>query len=164
MKAIILLITGISIIVVGFIVYFSTSNSGAQGAAASVGVNLGLTLLLPSIICWAVGGLLTIGGIINLIGGVARHGELKEIAASGLQTGARITFLDRNYTLLLNNRPVYMIVEYVFRDSLGQEFIRRTENIKTDLVIRMGWQVGSNIQVCYLPQNPFKSGIMFSEL
>ena len=167
MKAIILLVVGIITAGAGFIVYFATNSAKtvtATSAAASVGIDLGLTMLLPSIICWAVGGMLALFGIIGLLGGVARNGELKEIAAGGVQTGARITFLDRNYTLLLNNRPVYSIVEYVFRDTMGREVVRRADNIKTEQVIRSGWQVGSMIQVRYLPQNPYKSGILSAEL
>lgn len=167
MKAVIFLVVGIVTIAVGTIVYFATNNAGgayAQSAAASVGVNLGLTMLIPSIVCWALGGMFTLFGIIGLLGGAARQGDLKEIAASGIQAPARITYLDRNYTLLLNNRPVYSIVEYVFRDTLGREFVRRADNIKTDTVIRQGWQVGSNIQVRYLPANPMKSGILYTEL
>lgn len=167
MKAIILLVVGLVTAGTGFIVYFATNSAHtatATSAAASVGIDLGMTMLLPSIICWAVGGMLTLFGVIGLLGGLARNGELKEIAAGGLQTGARITFVDRNYTLLLNNRPVYSIVEYVFRDNMGREIVRRADNIKTDKVIRAGWQVGSMIQVRYLAQNPYKSGIMFAEI
>ena len=167
MKALIFLVTGLITVGVGFVVFFATNNAGtasATSAAASVGIDLGLTMLLPSIICWAVGGLLLLLGVFGLLGGMARNTELKEIAAGGVQANARITFLDRNYTLLLNNRPVYSIVEYVFRDNMGREIVRRADNIKTDQVIRAGWQVGSMIQVRYLPQNPYKSGIMFAEI
>lgn len=167
MKALILLVTGLITVGAGFVVYFATNNAStatATSAAASVGIDLGMTMILPSIICWGVGGLLTLFGIVGLLGGMARNTELKEIAVGGVQANARITFLDRNYTLLLNNRPIYSIVEYVFRDNMGREIIRRADNIKTDQVIRAGWQVGSMIQVRYLPQNPSKSGIMFAEL
>jgi hypothetical protein len=167
MKALIFLVTGLITVGVGFIVFFATHNASttsATSAAASVGIDLGMTMILPSIICWGVGGLLTLFGIFGLLGGMARNTELKEIAAGGVQANAQITFLDRNYTLLLNNRPVYSIVEYVFRDNMGREIVRRADNIKTDQVIRAGWQVGSMIQVRYLPQNPYKSGIMFAEI
>jgi len=120
--------------------------------------------MLPSIICWATGGGLTLWGALLLMQGGARRGDLQQIAAAGIETGAVITYVDRNYSLLLNNRPIYSIVEYRYRDGMGREFVNRADNVKTDLVIRNNWQVGSPIKVRYLPANPTKSGIMFAEV
>ncbi|HEX2915959.1 MAG TPA: DUF3592 domain-containing protein [Chloroflexia bacterium] len=164
MKAIIYLVVGIITVAVGFIVFFTLNGSGAASAASSVGINLTGTLLIPSITCWAIGGIMVIFGILGLLQGKARQGELQQIAATGVETGGIITFLDRNYSLLINNRPVYSVIEYRYRDGMGREFVKRADNIKTDVVIRSGWQVGSQVRVRYLPQDPTKCGLMFAEV
>jgi len=164
LKGMVLVGSGLLLVVIGFITFFTVSSSGAGSAAASVGINLGATLMLPSIICWATGGGLTLWGALLLMQGGARRGDLQQIAAAGIETGAVITYVDRNYSLLLNNRPIYSIVEYRYRDGMGREFVNRADNVKTDLVIRNNWQVGSPIKVRYLPANPTKSGIMFAEV
>jgi hypothetical protein len=164
MVAIILLIIGSVLVSVGFVTFFTIGRSGAQSAANSFGIDLGGTLLLPSLIPWIIGGLLILWAVVLLFMGKARQKELKEIAASGIDTAGIITFLDRNYAVLINNRPVYSIVEYRFRDNHGREWANRAGNIDTELVIRTGWQVGSPIRVRYMPSDPTKSAIVGVEL
>lgn len=164
MLGIILLVMGSIIVTTGFVAFFSINNSGASSAASGFGIDLGGMLLLPSLIPWIIGGLLMLWGIALLVMGRVRNKELKEIAYGGVNAEGIITFVDRNYSVLINNRPVYSIVEYRFRDQHGREWANRAGNIDTEFVIRSGWQVGSHIQVRYMPNDPTKSAIAAAEL
>jgi hypothetical protein len=164
MVAIILLIVGIVMVVVGTVTFFSFRNSGVGSVSNSFGYNFDGLLLLPSLIPWLIGGLLILWAIVLLIKGKARREELRQIAATGTDAEGYITFVDRNYSVLVNNRPIYSIVEYRFRDYNGHEFVNRADNLDTNFVLRSGWQVGSSIRVRYLPKDPTKSAIVAAEL
>ena len=79
------------------------------------------------------------------------------IAQTGVETEAAVTFVDKNYALLVNNRPIYSIVEYTYQDELGNEYVNRIENVSTDYVIRNKAEVGSKIRIKYLPTEPGQS-------
>ncbi len=164
MIGIIFLVVGLGLVGMGFYTFFTISGSGAAESAASFGMNLGGTLLLPSILLWVIGGMMVLAGVVSLMKGKARQGELRQIAAVGMEADGIVTFVDRNYSVLVNNRPVYSVVEYRYKDMMGREFVGRASNLNTDFVIRSGWRVGTPIKVRFMPDDPTKSAIVAAEL
>jgi hypothetical protein len=71
-----------------------------------------------------------------------------------------ITYLDRNYSLLVNNRPISSIVEYRFQDGSGVWHTKRKPDMNADVVIRQGLQVGLTVSVIYLPEDPSKNALV----
>jgi hypothetical protein len=78
----------------------------------------------------------------------------EKIFAMGVPAEATITFIDKNYGMLVNNKPIYSIVEFTFRDSSGGERVGRKNNVSSDLAIRLKWEVGSKVQIKYMNEDP----------
>jgi hypothetical protein len=78
----------------------------------------------------------------------------EKIFAMGVATEGTVTFFDKNYGLLVNNKPIYSIVEFKFRDSSGTERIGRKNNVSSDLAIRLKLEVGAKVQVKYMNEDP----------
>lgn len=163
MIGVIFIAAGLLMVGTGLWIFFAF-NSSVQSASSSFGLNLSQYVLLPAIIMWVIGGLLILWGIISLVRGQARKEDLKLVAANGVDTTGVVTFLDRNYAVLVNNRPIYSVVEYRYRDQVGREFVHRANTLKTELVIRSGLQVGTPVKVRYLASDPSKSGILGLEI
>jgi len=72
-------------------------------------------------------------GAVMFIGGRAKAKKNKALAekifAMGVATEGTITFVDKNYSLLVNNKPIYSIVEFKFRDGSGTERVGRKNNV-----------------------------------
>lgn len=107
-----------------------------------------------------VGGLMAFFGLIGLLRGRRSSQNTKRVLAEGVDSTGRITFVDRNYSVQVNNRPIYSIVEYTYTDGLGTEYVNRITNANTEQVIRSGWQVGSTISIRYLQDDPSQSAIV----
>src|SRR5947209_14189680 len=150
MVAVIFLVVGFVLVASGFAVFVSVNNSGAIDAGARVGVDLHSIFLIAPVTMWLIGGLMILSGILGLLRRRARIAQLQQIAANGVDTSAVITYVDRNYSVLVNERPIYSIVEYRYQDMMGQPHVNRVENLNTEMVIRSGWQVGMPIRVRYL--------------
>lgn len=84
----------------------------------------------------------------------------REALENGVDSTGKITYLSPNYSFTINDRPVYTIIEYTYEDSLGYEFTDRINNANSEKVIRAGWQVGSEIPIKYLSNEPEKSAIV----
>jgi len=97
-------------------------------------------------------------GAILFIRGRARAKKNKALAekifAMGVPAEATVTFIDKNYGLLVNNKPIYSIVEFKFRDGSGMERVGRKNNVSSDLAIRLKLEVGSKVQIKYLNEDP----------
>jgi len=97
-------------------------------------------------------------GAIMFFGGRAKAKKNKALAekifAMGVPTEATVTFFDKNYGLLVNNKPIYSIVEFKFRDGSGTERVGRKNNVSSDLAIRLKLEVGAKVQVKYLNEDP----------
>ena len=113
-------------------------------------------------------------GVVILIGGIwlsikekKWERESKEkaetLAKNGFPTRARITFVDKNYSVLVNQKPVYSIVECVFDDSFGNQHITRKEDVDSDLVIRAQLKVGDEIDILYMPNDPTVTGLLIKD-
>lgn len=76
------------------------------------------------------------------------------IAGVVLMVAGVITFVDRNFAILVNQAPIYSIVEYTYRDSIGYEHTRRIDNAPSEVIIRAQVRVGSTIPIKYAPEDP----------
>lgn len=111
-----------------------------------------------------------IGGIIALIGlplfligrseGKKAAAKEKNILTSGLPARAKVTFVDKNYSVLVNQKPIYSSVEYIFEDHLGRPHIGRDDGVDSDLVIRAQIVIGSEVDVKYLKDNPEENALI----
>ncbi len=110
-----------------------------------------------------VGGL---GLIFTLVAIIGQNRSKKQLARNqfilqnGVKTEGTFTFIDKNYAVLMNNKPIYSIVEYIYKDNLGTEHMRRITNFNSDIVIRKKMEVGSKIEVKYLSDKPSESVIV----
>ena len=79
-----------------------------------------------------------------------------------LVTGLR-TFADKNYSVLVNGKPIFSSVEFTYQDSAGKPHTGRKDNVNSDLVIRDKIVVGSLVAVKYLPENPDKNILILED-
>ena len=78
----------------------------------------------------------------------------KNILSNGLPARARVTFVDKNYSLLVNQKPVYSTIEYSFEDHRGQPRTGRNDTADSDWVIRAQIGIGSEVDIRFLAANP----------
>lgn len=161
MRGIIWLVAGIIFIGAGVFVYFVT---GTVFDSMPPEVDLGG---MQALFQYGMGGLFAGIGVIMALGGVlgiARGSQKAKLAAQiaqvGTETEGTVTFVDRNYSLLVNNQPIYSIVEYTYKDGFGNEHTNRIENVSTEHVIRNKIEVGGKVRIKYLPGDPSKSGMI----
>jgi len=81
----------------------------------------------------------------------------------GVAAEGTVTFVDKNYSLLVNQKPIYSIVEFKFEDRFGKEHISRKPNVESDLVIRLKLEVGSKVQLKYMNDNPDQNILMLPD-
>ncbi len=82
------------------------------------------------------------------------------ILTHGIETTGVITYLDRNFSLRLNGRFPYSIVEYRFTDADGHEQVVTDRRVSAEQAIRQSWQVGTPLLVRYLRNSPKQSTIV----
>ena len=116
---------------------------------------------------YAIGGglgglglLFAVGGVRSMVRGSAEKKRKQEIMQNGVAAEGKITFVDKNYRVLVNKQPIYSIVEYTYLDSTGKQHTRRTDNAPSESVIRMGLAVGGSVAIKYSAQNPAESLIV----
>ncbi len=124
----------------------------------------------PNIVYWIFG---VVGLIILLIGATilvrSLAGAKKKRALAmliyerGVPVEGTVTFVDKNYSMLVNQKPIYSIVEFKFRDGSGKEQVARKNDVESDLVIRLKLEVGSKVQVKYLNEDPQKNILMLPD-
>lgn len=112
-----------------------------------------------------VGGLGVVFALVALIGMVRGSQQTKRnqyLVQTGIDAEGTVTFVDKNYAMLINNRPIYSIIEYTYRDGAGNQHTRRIDNANSELVIRKQIQVGAKVAIKYSAQNPGESVIVLS--
>jgi hypothetical protein len=153
MKTIIFLFVGIVFIVVGVIIYNSDTNVYINHQRASEEDG-------KVVMHYAGAGMMALGGVftvIALIGAVRNNKQNKRnqyILQNGIDTQGTVTFVDRNWSVLINKNPIYSIVEYNYQDKVGNQYTRKISNMSSELVIRKQIRVGSKIPIRYLSENP----------
>jgi len=143
-------------------------NAAIRGANASVPASImdsqegaimrALEWGVPLLVA-AVGGLLLFFAVVGTIASAQRKKLDAQLATAGADAAGVITFLDRDFTFLVNGRPVHSIVEYRFTDHNGVVHTGRRDDLQSEAVIRAGWQVGTEIPIRYLREDPTQSGI-----
>ena len=112
-----------------------------------------------------IGGLGLFFAIVGFIGLAKASKQQKRnlyIMKTGIDAQARVTFVDKNYALLVNKKPIFSIVEYTYQDKMGNQYTRKLNNINSDMVIRKQIQVGSTIAIKYATENHGESVMVLS--
>ncbi|MCP4438565.1 MAG: hypothetical protein GY810_06435 [Aureispira sp.] len=163
----ILLFVGFLLIAVGIFVYYMIDLESAQIMVQNRPVTDGG---LKNILAISIGGgIAGLGGVFLIFGmiGMARNSKLQKeklhIMQTGIKTEGKVTFVDKNYSLLINNRPVFSIVEYTYKDKSGNDYSRRIDSINSNIVIRCQIQVGAIVAIKYKADDPSKSVILLQQ-
>jgi hypothetical protein len=151
----IIVFTGLVLIAVGFIVFFSDIRVTGNIGLGSTTVKF---IVLGTL--GGIGSLLSLIGFIGMIRGSLNKQKQKQVMTDGIDTEGTVNFVDKNFTFLVNHTPIYSIVECSYTDNNGNAHTRRVTNVTSELVIRKQVVVGSKIKVKYSAQNPAES-IMF---
>lgn len=146
----IIVFTGLVLIAVGFIVFFSDIRVTGNIGLGSTTVKF---IVLGTL--GGIGSLLSLIGFIGMIRSSLNKQKQKQVMADGIDTEGTVNFVDKNFTYLVNHTPVYSIVEYSYTDHSGNTHTRRVTNVNSDLVVRKQVAVGSKIK--YSAQNPAES-------
>jgi hypothetical protein len=158
----VLVFIGIILVGVGIIVYFSleTANITVNGVRSN---SEGLRKVLQ----FSISGFLAGLGAFFIIGGLragARAARQKEqdlhIMQTGVETEGTVTFVDKNYYILVNKNPIYSIVEYTYKSSSGNQHTNRLDMLSSEQVIRKQIQVGTKIRIKYAAEDSSKSIII----
>jgi hypothetical protein len=160
-RSIIILVMGLIFLGTGIFIYFvinaAFGSMPAEATELGFGQMEGLIQIGSSAVFGGIGALMILFGVLGLIRGSKKAKQDNLIAQTGMEREATVTFVDKNYNLLVNNRPIYSIVEYKYQDDFGNEYTNRIENASTNDVIRNKIEVGSTIRIKYLPQDPAQS-------
>ncbi len=158
MRSIIWLIVGLIFIGTGIFVYFTIGSAFADMPVIFGEMQALLQYGIGGLLA-GIGAIMTLSGLLGVIRGTKRSKLDSHIAQTGTETDATATFVDKNYSMLVNNSPIYSIVEYSYQDELGNKYTNKVENVSTDYVIRNKIEVGSKIRIKYLPAEPVQSVI-----
>lgn len=159
MAGIILLLMGVVFIGAGLLsgnVIGGMMNSAPEMAQESIG--MAQNIFTYTFV--GVGALMSFFGVISLIRGGRSSQMTKKVLEQGVEGQGTITFVDRNYQVRINGRPIYSIVEYTYTDSMGTQYVNRINDANTEFVIRAGWQTGVTIPIKYLSEDPQQSAII----
>lgn len=140
--------------------YLAEGKSSFEIGVALIFAAPGLILLLVGIV------LLITGGISDREFKAQREQKLRlaeDIFHHGLSARGRVTFVDKNYSVLVNQKPIYSSIEVLFEDNLGRPHVTRKDNVDSDLVIRARIAVGSELEVKYQAGNPDENVVLVPE-
>ncbi|MDZ4726588.1 MAG: hypothetical protein SH817_10550 [Leptospira sp.] len=161
MPSLILIFTGSILFLVGIFIYVM-----ALGSHITIKTNLSISLA-KQILQYGVPGLLiSLGVIFNLMGifGIIRRAKTAKqnafIMQNGLETDANVLFVDRNYLVRVNYQWIYSILEYEYKDALGNTHLRRIKDVPTEWVIRNKIEVGGKLKIKYLREDPKQSVVI----
>jgi hypothetical protein len=159
----ILVFVGVILVAVGIIVYFAIGMSSGTITVNGVPSH---SPGLRSVLQFSIGGFLAGLGALFIIGGLragARAAKEKELhlhlMQSGIETEGTVTFVDKNYSILVNKNPIYSILEYTYKDNFGKQHINRIPNLSSEQVIRKQIQVGTKLRIKYAREDSAKSTI-----
>jgi len=154
--AVVLGLLGVFLVLFGAIFFFI--GNGWSVASALLAGELAGSPLMKRVAFAGVGfGIWLLGMVfvaIGLVKGRWRPGLAERILETGFVAEATITHLDKNYGLIVNEKPVYSIVEFTFHDSSGKERKGRKSKVDSDLAARLKLQVGGTVRVKYLRDAP----------
>ncbi|MGV3632596.1 MAG: hypothetical protein ACO1O6_15420 [Bacteroidota bacterium] len=164
MKNIVLIFTGLVLAGAGALVYYVLGQGNATIVVNGVRDN---SIETRTTLQYSLGGgLAALGLLFAVIGLVGRgrsakqQNQIQHIMQTGVAVEGLVTFADKNYSMLVNKKPVYSIVEYTYRDLSGKEHRRRVETIPSDYVIRNNIVVGAKVAIKYAGEDPGQSTIL----
>jgi len=162
----ILLIVGLILTGAGVVVYIAVGGAGPEAfvrlpEGADPYVVLRIVRYGVSGLLGGLGALFTLSGLIGFGRSARQRARASQLMASGVDAEGTVTFVDKNFTILVNHTPIYSIVEYTYRDSQGREHTRRVNNLNSEMVIRKQIQVGTKIAVKYAREDPGESIMVF---
>ena len=144
----------------GFLVLFGLIWTGVMLTVSRGTAHAGGPAIVGTIMhsMTGLGVVILVIGLFLLITGIirakAKRQKAMDIFQRGTLTKGTVTFVDKNYGLLVNNKPIFSIVEFTFQDTGGKTYTSRKDNVSSDLVIRDRIAVGSPYALKYLPENP----------
>lgn len=160
----VLLFIGIVLMGVGAIVYYALGHGDMNIVVNGVRDNSAET---RNILQYSIGGGLAFLGLLFVVFGLIGRGraaktqkQIMHIMQTGIPAEGTVTFADKNYSILINKKPVYSIVEYTYQDGSGKQYTRRVETIPSDYVIRNKIQVGAKVPVKYASEDASQSTIL----
>lgn len=163
MKLNLFIFLGLILMAVGVIVFISVGSS-IETATVNSPFDRQTT---GNIVQYGVGGFLGLLGLFFLIIGmrmgakVAKQEKLNQhILQTGIQSEGTVTFVDKNYSVLINKNPIYSIVEYTYSDNSGNKHMNRINYVSSEQVIRRQIVVGSKIAIKYSGEDAAKSIII----
>ena len=71
--------------------------------------------------------------------------------------------MDKDYSFLVNEKPIYSVVEFVFTDHMGRQHTARKQQVESDLVIRSSITVGSEVDIKYMSADPDKNVLLIKD-
>lgn len=155
---------GIILAIVGAIVYYTIGQGNASIVVNGVRDNSAET---RTIVQYSIGGGLAGLGLLFIVIGLIGRGraakhqkQINHILQTGIAAEGTVTFVDRNYSILVNKRPVYSILEYTYQDLTGNQHTRRIDTMPSDYVIRKNIQVGAKVAIKYANEDSSKSAIL----
>lgn len=152
----IFIFTGVILIIVGVIVYQSDAGVRISGRMADPGTASAAKAIIGGGL-GVLGILFSLGGLIGLVRGSKQNKRSAYILQTGVAAEGTVTFVDKNYSILVNKKPIYSIIEYTYNDSNGTAHTRKVNTVNSDMVIRNQIQVGSKIAIKYAADNPAES-------
>ncbi|OHD62159.1 MAG: hypothetical protein A2014_03605 [Spirochaetes bacterium GWF1_49_6] len=162
---IVFVVNGVIFLVLGILVYFHAENGSAalQGTniqnnpavaeqMTRIGIQYGVSILF-----FVISSVLLVLSVIGLIKKLNKSRLAKRILQTGIETDALVTYVDRNFSILINKQPVYSIVEYRYRDNDGNKYTERLDRVSSEMVVRSNIEVGCTIRIKYLQEDHAKS-------
>jgi hypothetical protein len=153
MKHVVLLFVGLVLVGTAVLLYYKL---GSEATTIKINGKITHSAATKDIVRYSVGGFLALLGVIFILAGLigrSRAAKQKQLNLQIMQTGidaeGTVTFVDKNYSVLVNKVPVYSIVEYTYQDRTGKQHTRRVSTLNSELVIRNRVQVGSRIPIKY---------------
>ena len=149
-----------SVLIGGFLILFGVIWTGIILAVSRGVANSGAPAQVNTVmhLMMGVGAVIFAIGVLMLIFGLIRGKKKRQLAMDIFQRGTlvkgTVTFVDKDYSMLVNNKPIFSIVEFTFQDSAGNTHTARKTGVNSDLVIRNKIEVGGQVAAKYLPENP----------
>lgn len=158
------LFVGLILMGVGAFVYYKLGQGNASIVVNGVRDNSEETRQLLQ---YSIGGGLAALGLLFIVSGIRgnirtakQQKQIMHIMQTGIATEGTVTFVDKNYALLVNKKPIYSIIEYSYFDGSGTQYTRRVDTIPSDYVIRHSIQVGNKVAIKYAAEDSSQSTIL----
>lgn len=149
---------------VGALVYYILGHSNSTIIVNGVRDNSAET---KEMLQYSLGGGLAGLGLLFIVMGLRalsktakQRKQVMHILQTGIAVEGTVTFVDKNYGILVNKTPIYSFLEYTYQDASGKQHIRRVDTIPSDFVIRKNIQVGSKVAIKYASEDSSQSTIL----